>query len=1050
VYLKLRCLVPFIVSLALALANAAARAQAAGAAPASNPSTQATAGTLHGHITDPTGALIPGAQVNVTTAGGQSAGNATSDAAGAYQVRGLTAGSYVIQATFSGFAPFVSQPIPLAAGQAKNVDIKMAVEAADVQVVVTEEGDPTVSTDAGANASSLVIKGDDLDALSDDPDELSNELSALAGPSAGPNGGQIYIDGFTGGQLPPKSAIREIRINQNPFSAEFDRLGYGRIEILTKPGTDTLHGRAFAMGGDSALNTGNPFTKTIPPYHTFMVNGTISGPINKSASYFLSVEQRNNQDASIYTANTAALQAAGFYGPQTVSGGLFTPGTFTNVSPRLDLQLGVKNTLTVRYQFFRNNVSGQIGSTSLPTLNSTANTLEHTVQLDDTQVINDHIVNETRFEYRRQNTSNSAVSSAPTITVPGFFSAGGNGGQFASGHGDHYELQNFITMTKGRQAIKFGLWARDNRQATSTDSNFNASFSFNTVADYAGALNKFSFGTACPAGASQASGDCGTTNAPNKLTYTTGPYSFRGNLFDASLFIQDDWKFRQYLTLSGGLRWETQNHTADHNDWAPRVAFAYALDGHKKGKVSKTIVRGGYGFFYDRFQIANLMDLEQYSGKAAISQTQTVINNPTCFNPTSFSAINPATCGTPTSTASQIYTITHGYHAPYTEQLGISLERQVTKSATATVTYLRSFGVHQLVLRDSNAYLPGTYLFTSPTAAPTILSPRPDPNLGIVDQYFPEAVYKQNQLTVSINARITPKLSLTGFYNRTDAHSDGGAGSNPSNSYNLSQDYGRATFVHPQSVTLFANWAGPWGISFNPFVNAQSGGTWNFASTYDLTGDNFFNDRPSYGSSADCSATAGPGPSRYVETSFGCFDTVPQTGEALVPANFGTGPSAIAINMRASRSWGIGPRVETAANGGRPGGPGGRGPGGFGGGFGGGPGGGGGGGGRGGGGGGGGGGGFGGGGFGGGGPRGGMSNTGRKYSLTFSAQALNVFNDINLGNPSGSIAPQWNPSTGVTGPGNRFGTSTKMAGGLYASPTGSAARRVSVQMFFNF
>ena len=85
-------------------------------------------------------------------------------------------------------------------------------------------------------------------------------MTALAGPSAGPNGGQIYIDGFTGGQLPPKSAIREIRINQNPFSAEFDRIGYGRIEILTKPGTDTLHGRFFGQGNDNVFNTGNPFT----------------------------------------------------------------------------------------------------------------------------------------------------------------------------------------------------------------------------------------------------------------------------------------------------------------------------------------------------------------------------------------------------------------------------------------------------------------------------------------------------------------------------------------------------------------------------------------------------------------------------------------------------------------------------------------------------------------------------------------------------------------------------------------------------------------------
>ncbi len=205
-------------------------------------------GVLRGHILDQTGALIPGAQITVTTTKGVTVGTATASASGAYAVRGLPAGSYIVQVTYTGFAPFVSAPIDLAAGQSKSVDVKMAVEDTQQQVIVTDESGPTVSTEAGANTNAIVLKGSDLDALSDDPDELSNELQALAGPSAGPNGGQIYIDGFTGGQLPPKSAIREIRINQNPFSAEFDRIGYGRIEILTKPGTDTFHGRVFGTG----------------------------------------------------------------------------------------------------------------------------------------------------------------------------------------------------------------------------------------------------------------------------------------------------------------------------------------------------------------------------------------------------------------------------------------------------------------------------------------------------------------------------------------------------------------------------------------------------------------------------------------------------------------------------------------------------------------------------------------------------------------------------------------------------------------------------------
>ncbi len=170
---------------------------------------------------------------------------------------GLPPGGYVVKADYAGFAPFQSQTIALTAGQAKRVDIAMAIQVEQQNVVVTDDS-PTVNVEASGNSNSIVLKGKDLDALSDDPDELSNELSALAGPSAGPNGGQIFIDGFSGGQLPPKSAIREIRINQNPFSAEYDRLGYGRIEILTKPGTDKLHGQFFIQGNDKQLQYRQP------------------------------------------------------------------------------------------------------------------------------------------------------------------------------------------------------------------------------------------------------------------------------------------------------------------------------------------------------------------------------------------------------------------------------------------------------------------------------------------------------------------------------------------------------------------------------------------------------------------------------------------------------------------------------------------------------------------------------------------------------------------------------------------------------------------------
>ena len=973
----------FMVTTPLAAAHAQALARTATAATA----------TVRGHVTDPTGALIPGAKITITTLAGAAVTTTTADAAGAYVVNGLAPGGYLIRAAVEGYAPVPLPAIQLTAGQSKRVDISMTTVVALQTVTVSDEEVLMVSVEAAGNTSSVVLKDKDLEALSDDPDELANELSALAGPAAGPNGGEIYISGFTGGQLPPKSAIREIRINQNPFSAEFDHLGYGRIEILTKPGTDVLHGRFFSQGNDDAFNTGNPFA--LPPsYHSIMYSGTLSGSLSGTASFFISVEQRNNQNASIYTGDTVVLQS-GVYVPGIVSGGLFSPSTHTNISPRVDLQLGQKNTLTMRYQFERYNQSGGIGSLQLPTQSSTSDSIEHTLQISDSQIINDHLVNETRFQYLRDLDSSTPVSTAPEIQVPGDFTSGGAYGQYSNDHQDHLELHNLTTMTAGAQSIKFGTRLRYNRDANSTNSNFNGEFTFTSLNAYAAMLN----GLAANESIAQIAAAGGL---PSTLNYTTGVADVVASVFDGALFFQDDWKANPYLTLSGGLRWESQNHVADHDDWGPRVAFAYALDGHKDKKQAKTVLRGGYGFFYDRFGLGNLLNAKRFSG-GPDSQTEFTITNPTCFNATSLSAIlsNPSMCGTASAVAKTIIQVTPIYHSPDTGQLGISLERQASKTTSLSLTFLHSYGVHQMVTRNSNAYLPGTFLYGSST----LTGVRPNPSLGIVQQYDSEAIFKQNQLIVNINALLTPNLGLSGFYNLTSANSDTGTASN---SYNLIQDYRRASFASRNMLFLMGNYTAPWNITFNPFLIAQAGRPYNFVTPYDLTGDNFFNDRPSLVSASNCTYSS----TQYVQTSYGCFDTIPQPGETVIPGNMGNGPAAVAMNLRITRAFGIGPKTEPGSSPASGGGPGGGSPmgvsgrGGFGGGFGGGR-----------------------------GIMGGL-NTGHKYSLSLSAQALNLFNNIDYGQPVGVVTD------------SRFGRSTSLAQGIFSS--GSAARRVFFQATFSF
>jgi hypothetical protein len=946
---------------------------------------------IRGRITDQTGALIPGTDITVSNPQGRTVATTTSDASGNYEVHGLAAGTYTVTATSGGFAPFVSQGIVVATGQAKRVDIAMAIEAAQQSVTVTDDA-PTVSVDADSNQTSLVLKDKDLDALSDDPDELQNELSALAGPSAGPNGGQIYIDGFTGGQLPPKSSIREIRVNQNPYSAEFDRLGFGRIEILTKPGTDKLHGSFFIQGNDKAFNTGNPFTKNTPAYDSYQYNGTLNGSLNKSTSFFVSAEHRSIDNLSVYD---AACDATGDCPTDGVTGAISNPHSRTNVSPRFDFQLGPQNTLTVRYEYYHDSESGDLSATQLPTGATSETTNDNNLQLSDTVIVNDHFVNETRLQYNRILSEASPVSTAPTLQVQSQnFSAGGASAQNSRDHTDRWEFDNISTLSHGKQAIKFGLRLRDSRDANFADSGYNGTFVFANTQDYTTAVQN-------PAIAN-----------PEQLSYATGTESVKSNVFDAGAFIQDDWKVNQRFTLSGGLRWESQNHISDHNDWAPRIAMAYALDGGK-GKTPKTVLRAGYGIFYDRFNIGDQLNINR-----SVATQQYNINfsdtnsGASCFA-ASVTQFDVDACAGASADSRTIYQAAPGYRSPYTQQFGGSLERQLTKAQTATITYLHSQGVHQLVEINRNApYFPDY-----------------DASAGNLYQYFPEGIYKQDQIILNTRARFSSNFNLFGFYTWTKARTDGSGGALASDSLNLSHDYGRAQFDTHNRLFLIGNYTAPYGFRVNPFLVANSGAPFDITVPSDLNGDKFLNDRPGVVDSSNCTADS----TRYQQTSYGCLDITPASDEKIIARNSGKGPAAVAVNLRISRTFAIGPKVSNGATdnggfgpppgGGRRGGGGGPGGGGPGGGFG--P-----------------------GGFGGGGgrPPGMGGNTiPRKFSLNISAQALNLFNNVDYGTPSGIVTP---PGTLTDGEVNRFGKSQSLAGQIFSS--GSASRRIFLQAVFSF
>ena len=221
---KMLTLAPLLVAISLAMPLAA----------------QESRGTLRGVLTDSSGAVIPAATVSLTI--GNSRKTAITQTNGSWTFLGIAPGEYTINVEFPGFEAFETT-VTLDAGRVVQFPIQLTPGGGKQEVTVSGGQTPELSTDPANNRSALIVAGDDLDALPDDPDDLSDMLSQLAGPASGPTGGpQILLDGFSGMELPPKATIKEIRVNQNPFSSEYDNLGFGRIEIITKPGADNLRG----------------------------------------------------------------------------------------------------------------------------------------------------------------------------------------------------------------------------------------------------------------------------------------------------------------------------------------------------------------------------------------------------------------------------------------------------------------------------------------------------------------------------------------------------------------------------------------------------------------------------------------------------------------------------------------------------------------------------------------------------------------------------------------------------------------------------------------
>ncbi len=883
-------------------------------------------GSLSGQVADAFGSIIQGATVTVTAADG-TAKTATTDEQGQYTITGLAPGKYTVTVAAETFAVYEHPDMEIKAGRRETLNVPMSIEDVAAEVEVSDD---QISTDPNSNLSATVLSEKELDALPDDPDQLEQALQALAGPSAGPNGGQIYIDGFSGGELPPKESIREVRINNNPFSAEFDRLGFGRIEILTRPGTDRWRGSAMARFNDESLNSRNPFAANRAASQMRAFGGNISGPIQKGkSSFFLSVNQSTEDANSVL--NAVVLDSA--LNPVNIQQEFQNPSTRLSISPRFDYAINENNTLVFRYNFSNRKRENQgIGGTSLAERAYDSTGTNHDFRITETMIINPTTVNETRFEFEWNKSEQNGDNTIPTINVSDAFTSGGASIGNSFDDEKEWELQNYTTTSLGsalEHTIKFGVKAQGVYLTDHTENNLAGTFTFSGAPAVTSPEGCSPVEPGCTIISEAVSpleqyrqrllGNPGARFFPTQFTLATGDPEAKVSRIDYGIFALDDWRINPGLTLSFGLRYENQTNISDNTNFAPRFSFAWS-PGAGSGNP-KTVIRGGFGVFYDRFsESLTLNSLRTLEGgrinlilngndPAAVALLQQAVFTPTGV--TNVPTAEQILAAFPQSNTLQY--VSPDMKSPTTYQGMIGVERSLPGNSSASLFFvtaqtnnvLRSLNINAPVCADVFDCSDGV---------------RPDPTSGDIYQYESTGTSRTNQLIANFRTSIIPRISIFGNYRFGLSKSDAdGAGSFPAYTYDLSGEYGRASGDVRHYLTLVGNIQLPWDISLNPFVIARSGSAFNITRGLDLNNDGRYTERPTFAElGARCTE---------LNLNNSWCDVSGFDPDAVIPRNYGTSPGYFSVNMRVSKNFGFGSSESAgggAAAGGGRGGRGGR------------------------------------------------------------------------------------------------------------------------------
>lgn len=739
---------------------------------------------IAGTVADPSGAAIGGALVELSGMGEPVL--AETDAGGRFVLIAAAPGDYLLSVVAEDFEPCsialsVTQPMEELA-----CVLQLAAQTTTVEVSAADPA--TDTTDPARNADRVEITREELQLLPAlDGDLLAAVGGMLDGDGFGGSGGGLVVDGMETAELGVSpSAIQEIRINKDPYSAEFSRPGNARIEVITKKGAENLHGQLNLRIRNHLLDARNAFADVRPDQRRFGIEGNLVGPIGAGGrhSFVLSGEHDRDREAKTVFATT----------PSGIRrDAVLAPDVETEASARWDFHPNYENAFSLRYEFeHRTERNNGVGGFALPEVGSDGEDFENKIYWRYRRVLGPTSLLSWSGRVGRETVRDWSLNDGSRVIVGGAFSAGG--AQRDSRQVELYgESSAIFSHEKGRHMIRTGVLLRDLERTRFTDrNNFGGTFRFATLEDFA-------------------------AGRPLSYSFRAGDPTLAFWNVAVAGFVQDNIRLNERSTLALGLRYDRQNYAADPDNFAPRASFAIGL-----GEERRTTIRVGGGIFYDNIDEDAYEDRLRFNGVRVLD---VLVRNPSYPEPGARSEADGAVPPNLVTWAPRLAT-------PYVAQYSASVERRLTKRLVWTANWTNSVGVGLLRSRDLNAPLPGSAI-------------RPDGSVGIHRRLESSARSERYGVNTQVRGRLAKFFQGTARYSWGRAMSDrAGDDDLPADSRDLSREWGPAGFDRRHRLDLIGSVNVREWFQMGVIFEADSATPYTLTTGLDDNADGLTGDRP--------------------------------------------------------------------------------------------------------------------------------------------------------------------------------------------------------------